>query len=136
MDPSTREKSAFVTHKGLHEFVRMPFGLCNAPATFLRLMQVVLAGLERRSCFVYMDDILVCSETLEDHLQHLESVFERLRQANLTLRPDKCFFVRREVRYLGHVISQSGISPDADKTNKVKNFPAPRDVPFLRQILH
>ena len=63
LDPATREKSAFTTHRGLFEFQRMPFGLCNAPSTFQRLMQVVLAGLERQCCFVYIDDILVCSRT-------------------------------------------------------------------------
>ena len=98
-------------------------------------MQVILAGLEWKSCFVYMDDILVCSDTFEDHLQHLESVFDRLRRVNLTLKPEKCFFVRREVKYLGHVISQSGISPDPDKTNKVMNIPVPSDVSSLRQFL-
>jgi len=90
MDPATREKSAFVTYHGLHEFVRMPFGLCNTPATFQRLMQVVLAGLEWKYCFVYLDNILVCSKTFGEHLEHLWLVFERLRRARLTLKPKKC----------------------------------------------
>ena len=100
MDPATREKSAFTTHCGLHEFVRMPFGLCNGPATFQRLMQAVLSGLEWRVCFVYLDDILVCTRTFHEHLQHLNLVIERLRQAGLTLKPQKCFFLLKEVHYL------------------------------------
>ena len=135
MDPATREKSVFVTHKGLHEFVRMPFGLCNAPATFQRLMQIVLAGIEWKFCFVYLDDILICSETFEEHLQHLSAVLERLHKANLTLKPKKCFFLQRVVVYLGHVISQNGVSPDPEKTSKVKQFPVPKDVSSVRQFL-
>ena len=78
MDPATKDKSAFTTHAGLFEFERMPFGLCNAPATFQRLMQAVLAGMEWKFCFVYLDDILVCSRTLEEHLDHFQQVFNRL----------------------------------------------------------
>ena len=75
LDPATRDKSAFTSHCGLYEFTRMPFGLCNAPATFQRLMQVVLSGLGGKFCFVYIDDILVCSKTFEEHIYHLKQVF-------------------------------------------------------------
>ena len=135
MDPATREKPAFVTHCGLHEFVRMPFGLCNAPATFQRLMQVVLAGLEWKCCFVYLDDNLVCSKSFGKHMEHLRLVFERLRQAGLTLKSKKCCFLREEVQYLGHVISKRGILPDPGKTQKVREFPTPTDVTTVRQFL-
>ena len=94
LDESSRQKSAFTTHRGLYEFVRMPFGLCNAPATFQRLMQVVLAGLEWTSCFVYIDDILVASKTFDEHMVHLQEVFDRLRKAGLRLKPKKCSFLR------------------------------------------
>lgn len=127
--PATREKSAFTTHCGLHEFVRMPFGMCNAPATFQRLMQVVLAGIGWKYCFVYLDDILICSETCEGHLEHLVEVFRRL------LKPKKCFFAQSIVRYLGHVISRYGVSPDPEKTRKVREFPVPTDVTHLRQFI-
>ena len=135
MDPATKEKSAFTTHAGLYEFERMPFGLCNAPATFQRFMQAVLIGLEWKCCFVYIDDILVCSETLEEHLEHLQQVFTRLRMAGLTLKPRKCSFLKDEVLYLGHVIAKGGILPDPAKTQKVKDFPVPTDVTKLRQFL-
>ena len=83
LDTKSREKSAFTTHCGLFEFNRMPFGFCNAPVTCQRLMQSVLAGLEGRICFVYIDNILVCSRTFEKHLSHLKQVFDRLRQSHL-----------------------------------------------------
>ena len=135
LDESSRPKSAFTTHKGLYEFVRMPFGLCNAPATFQRLMQVVLAGLEWSSCFVYIDDILVASRSFEEHLSHIKEVFSRLRKAGLCLKPKKCSFLCDQVVYLGHVISKKGIAPDPAKVQKVRDFPAPTDVSKLRQFL-
>ena len=78
MEPSSREKTAFVTHSGLYEFNVMPFGLVNAPSTFQRLMESVLAGLSGEKCIVYIDDILVPGETWKEHLQNLRLVFERL----------------------------------------------------------
>ena len=81
LSEEARPKSAFVTFNGLFEFVRMPFGLCNAPATFQRLMQRVLSGLEHKCSFVYLDDVLVASKSFADHLSHLREVFARLRSA-------------------------------------------------------
>ena len=112
----------------------MPFGLCNAPATFQRLIQAVLSGLEWQVCFVYLD-MLVCSRSFQEHLQHLDLVMERLRQAGLTLKPQKCFFPWKEVHYLGHLISREGIAPDPAKTQKVREFPVPTDVTKVRQFL-
>jgi hypothetical protein len=109
LDPESRQKSAFTTYCGLSEFVRMPFGLCNAPATFQRLMQKVLAGLEWRTCFVYLDDILVASRSFEEHLQHLREVFTRRRDAGLRLKPRKCSLLHDEVPFLGHIISTDGV---------------------------
>ena len=135
LDAESRPKTAFTTHQGLFEFVRMPFGLCNAPATFQRAMQSVLAGLEWRDCFVYIDDILVVSRTFEEHLRHLEQIFDRLRNANLRLKPKKCSFLCNKVTYLGHVISVEGVCPDPEKTEKVRSFPVPRDVTQVRQFI-
>ena len=135
LDKDAGPKSAFATHNGLYEFVRMPFGLCNAPATFQRVMQVVLAGLEWHSCFVYIDDVLIASRTFEEHMRHLEEVFERLRRVGLRLKPKKCLLLQDEVTYLGHVISVTGIRPDPMKTEKVKSFPTPDDVSKVRQFI-
>ena len=93
LDPESLNKSAFTTYRGHFEFTCMPFGLCNAPATFQRLMTQVLADLEWGICFVYLDDILVASQTFEEHLKHLESVFKRLRKAGLRLKPRECLLL-------------------------------------------
>ena len=135
LDKDSQAKTAFTTHCGLFEFTRMPFGLCNAPATFQRLMQLVLSGLEWDCCFVYIDDILVASKTFEDHLRHLQLVFERLRKAGLRLKPTKCHFIRDKVPYLGFLISKRGIQPDPLKTDKVNNFPRPTSLTSLRSFL-
>lgn len=135
LDHDARAKSALTTHHGLFEFVRMPFGLCNAPATFQRLMQAVLSGLEWRSCFAYLDDVLIASRTFVDHFRHLHEVFGRLREAGLCLKSKKCLILRDEVPYLGHVISTQGIRPDPSKTEKVKSFPTPTDTTTLRQFV-
>ena len=135
LDDDARTKTAFTTHQGLFEFVRMPFGLCNVPATFQRVMQSVLAGLVWRSCFVYIDDIFIASPTFKQHLQHVEEMFDRLRKANLRLKPKKCCFLRDEVTYLGHVLSAKGVQPDSEKTEKVRSFPIPTDVTQVRQFL-
>ena len=135
LDPETRDKTAFTTHKGLYEFQRMPFGLCNAPATFQRVMQSVLAGLEWKCCYVYIDDILVASSTFEEHLEHLRAVLLRLRKAGLRLKPKKCKLLQKEVFFLGHILSQEGIKPDPEKTAKVRDFPRPVDLTSLRQFL-
>ena len=131
LNPEDREKSAFTTFEGLFEFNVMPFGLCNAPATFQRLMDSVLAGLQWTSCLVYVDDIIIPGKTFDDHLHNLHSVLLRLREANLKLQPPKCIFARKSVSFLGHIISAKDIAADPTKVNKVATWPTPtcrRDV--------
>ena len=126
-----REKSAFTTPEGLFEFTVMPFGLCNAPATFQQLMDSVLAGLQWTTCLVYIDDVIILGKSFDDHLYNLSQVFNRLQQAGLKLQPGKCALVQRKVSFLGHVISPEGIATDPDKTSKVALWPNPtcrRDV--------
>ena len=100
-----------------------------------RIMQRVLSGLEGRSCFVYLDDILVVSKTFEEHLHHLRGVFLRIRASFLRLKPKKCGLLRPEVPFLGHVISAKGVQPDPGKTEKVKSYPQPVDVSGIRRFL-
>ena len=135
LDPESRQKAAFTTYCGLFEFVRMPFGLCNAPATFQRLMQKVLSGLEWHSCFVYLDDILVVSHSFEEHVQHLYDVFQRLREAGLRLKPAKCHLLRDEIPFLGHIVSTNGLRPDPEKIAKVRHYPTPADATQIRRFL-
>ena len=135
LEPNDREKTAFTIGTGLWQFTVMPFGLCNAPATFERLMENVLAGLSWKTCLVYLDDIIVVGKTFEDHMKNLEEVFERLKKANLKLSPKKCHLFQQEVHYLGHVVSGKGIAVDPNKIKAVKDWPVPKDKHELRSFL-
>ena len=125
IDPKDSSKTAFSTVYGHYEYLRMPFGLKGAPATFQRLMNSVLTGLQGIKCFVYIDDVVIYGNSLENHNSKLIEVLKRLRQNNLKLHPDKCEFLRKEVQYLGHVIGENGIKPDPNKISAVLEFPAP-----------
>ena len=135
MAADSKEKTAFITHNGLYEFNVLPFGLCNSPATFQRLMTHLMRGLEWSTCLVYIDDLIIFSRSFDDHLQHLEEVFKRLRDANVRLKPSKCHFVKPEVDYLGHLVSASGLRPNPDKIRAVQQFPTPRNVTDVRSFL-
>lgn len=113
----------------------MPFGPCNAPATFERLMDKVLQGLPLNVCLVYLDDILVHGKTFKAALHHLSDVFERLRQANLKLNPKKCSLFQKRVRYLGHIVSENGMETDPDKTDYIRNWPQPHSHRELKSFL-
>ena len=135
VSPEDREKTAFSTPYGLYQFRVMPFGLCNAPATFQRLMEEVLAGLHWTNCLVYLDDIIVFSQTIEDHLDKLREVFSRLRDAGLKIKPTKCHLLQRSVHYLGHVVSAEGIKTDPEKIRSVSDWPTPSNRKELKQFL-
>jgi len=130
-----KQKTAFSTPYGHYEFNRMPFGLKNAPATFQRLMNSVLTGMQGLKCLVYLDDIVIYGASLEEHNKRLEEVLQRLRENNLKLQPDKCEFLRKETIYLGHIISENGISPDPSKLTAIKEFPTPRKVKDIQSFI-
>lgn len=113
----------------------MPFGLKNAPATFQRLMNNVLSGLQGLYCFVYLDDIVIYANSIQDHENKLRSIFEKLKEHNLKLQPDKCEFMRHEVAYLGHIISNQGVSPDPEKTKAITKFPIPKNQKDIKSFL-
>ena len=119
-------KTAFSTEDGHWEYTKMPFGLKNAPATFQRLMNSVLPGLTPKQCLVYLDDIIIFGNSLEQHNERLTSVLRTLEKNNLKVQPDKCEFLRTEVKYLGHIISNEGVKPNPDKIETIQNFPIPR----------
>jgi len=114
-----KPKTAFTTCEGLYEFNVMPFGLCNAPATFQRLMDLVLAGIQWSQCLVYLDDVIIIGKDFEEHLYNLSSVLQKLREAGLRLKPSKCSFCQESVSYLGHIVPREGITTDPEKTAKV-----------------
>lgn len=135
MEEKDIEKTAFITHEGLYEFVVMPFGLCNAPATFQRTMQIVLGDLFYTVAPVYIDDIIVHSVTFKEHLEILEEVFRKIRNANLKLGPEKCKFCFKEIKFLGHIVGEDGIRTDPAKIEKVKTYPRPQNLTQLRGFL-
>lgn len=128
-------KTAFSTPYGHYQFKRMSFGLKNAPATFQRLMDNVLSGLQGNELFVYMDDIVIYARSLREHEIKFERLMQRLRAANLKLQPDKCEFLRHEVMYLGHIIGSDGVRPDPAKVKAVMNFPIPKNPKNIKQFL-
>ena len=119
MDEASKEKTAFTTHVGLFEFEVMPFGLCNAPATFQRLMENILHGIIGKACLVCTLMISYCCgglwRTVEEHLQNLVAVWERLREAGLRLKPSKCKLLQRELEYLGFCVSAAGVATSPQK---------------------
>ena len=135
LDENSKEKTAFSTGHGLWQFIVMPFGLCNGPATFERLMEQVLAGLPLSTTLVYLDDILVPGQSFSHQLTNLRKVFERLRAAKLKLSPKKCLLFRREVKCLGHVVIKNGISPDPDEVNAVMSWPIPTSATEVKSFL-
>ena len=134
MDEKDKEKTAFTCHKGLFEFNVMPFGLSNAPAVFQELMSVVLQGCNDFST-AYLDDIMIFSPTLKEHLEHICVIFDRLRQHNLKLKLKKCSFLKSETHYLGFVISEEGIKPDQKKVETIRSLPVPTCVREVRSFI-
>ncbi|KAL4107224.1 hypothetical protein QTP88_017607 [Uroleucon formosanum] len=134
IDESDIHKTAFSTKSGHYEYIRMPFGLSSAPATFTRAMKAVLMGLEEM-CTAYLDDIVVHGSSLRDHQEKLIQVFDRLRVHNLKLHPKKCNFLRKEVAYLGHIISETGVPPDPSKIQSIKNYPRPLNAKDVKSFL-
>jgi len=135
VDEADREKTAFITPEGLYEFKVMPFGLCNAPATFERTMDNLLRNFKWTMCLCYLDDIVVFSETFEDHIIRLRTVLQCIQKAGLILNPKKCLFGAREIKILGHRVSSAGIRPDADKIKAVKEFPTPKNTQDVKSFL-
>ena len=135
LDTAARAKAAFITPFGLYEWQCMPFGLCNAPGTFQRLMNCVLDGLIYSSCMVYLDDIIVYSHSFDEHLTRLAEVFDRLHAAGLKIKPSKCHLFQDSVVYLGHRLSHEGVSPDPSKFSAVQDWPTPCSVSDVRRFV-
>ena len=134
--PEDRFKTAFVTPDGgLYEYVRMPFGLTNAPGTFQRLMNTLFAQYIYKGVLIFLDDVLLYSGDVEQHIQNLKITFETLRKANLRLKPKKCKFFQKQVDYLGHTIQADGTSPDPGKVEAVKGWPVPKNVTDVRSFV-
>lgn len=135
VEKKDRQKTAFSTQNGHFEFLRMPFGLKTAPATFQRTMDNVLRGLQGLHCMVYLDDIIIYSNSLNEHLEKLRTIFDRLRATNLKIQLDKSEFLRKEVLYLGHTITKDGLKPNNDKIDAVLKYPLPKTTTEIKSFL-
>jgi hypothetical protein len=135
MKPEHKEKTAFSCHRGHFQFIKMPFGLNNAPATDQRCIDIVLMGLKVIDCLVYLDDIICFSVTMEEHANKLKAIFQRLEQANFKTQPEKCVFATDTVEYLGHICTPEGIRPDPKKIQAIEEYPVPKTVRDIRAFI-
>ncbi|CAC5424650.1 unnamed protein product [Mytilus coruscus] len=133
--PESSRYTAFNTCFGTYKFLRLPMGLKTSPNTFQLLMDRVLHGLKFKSCLCYLDDVLICSESFDQHISDLGEVLGRFRDAGLKLGPKKCSFATQSCVFLGHLISKDGILPPADRVQAIQEYPAPRNVKELRRLI-
>ncbi|GFO40428.1 Pol polyprotein [Plakobranchus ocellatus] len=130
LDEESKPKTAFCTRRGLFEFVRMPFGLCNAPATFSRVINLVLSDLNWESVLAFLDDVCVLGRGYEDHIDNLRKVFKRFQ-----MKPHKCSLFRREVEFLERLVSKNGIQILLDSVATVQKWPVPRTVQDIQRFM-
>ena len=133
LDTASKQYLTINTHRGLYHYNRLPFGVASAPAIFQRHMEIFLQGLDGVS--VYLDDILISGRTLDEHLQRLAKVLQRLVNSGMRLNKQKCSFLRSRIEYLGHVVDEEGIHPREEKVKAIKEAPATTNVPQLRSFL-
>ena len=133
--PESRPLTAFSTSHGRYHYLRMPFGLKSSPVTFVRLMDLVLGDLMSKGVFVYIDDLIIGSNSIEEHMELLKEVLTRLRKAGLKLKLEKCKFLQRKIDYLGHTLSENGIQVNDLKIKAIKDYPVPCDKKAVKSFL-
>uniref|UniRef100_A0AAV2LHK1 Gypsy retrotransposon integrase-like protein 1 n=1 Tax=Knipowitschia caucasica TaxID=637954 RepID=A0AAV2LHK1_KNICA len=135
VDSKDREKTAFITKWGLYEYTRMPFGLCNAPSTFQRAMELVLRGLQWETLLIYLDDVIVIGNGVDQSLDRLEQVFQRFQSYGLKLKPSKCHLLQEEVLFLGHIVSGNRVGPNPALVKDVQQWNPPNNLQELQAFL-
>ena len=135
VEESDRDKTAWICKFGQFRYRRMPFGLCNSGATFQRLIDLVLSGIAYVSCLAYIDDIIIFSRSIPEHLERLSIVLQRISDAKLKCRPDKCVFLRTSVEFLGHLVSNEGVAILPSRIETVSSWPRPRSVKEVREVV-
>jgi len=141
MNEEDKPKTAFSTGNGLYQFTVMSFGLCNAPAIFERLMEMVLSGLPWEVCLLYLDDIVVHGREFGEAIKQLRTVLQWLCHAGLKLSPNKCILLQDSIPFLGHVVSDHGVSTDPKKMEAVRTWPSSTDsegcqkLPYYRRFV-
>lgn len=129
------EKTAFSINNGKYEFTRLPFGLKNAPSIFQRALDDILREFIGRCCYVYIDDIIIFSKSENEHFEHIGNIFKTLEEANMKVQLDKCNFFKKEVEFLGYIITPLGIKTNPEKVRAIENFPQPQNLKELRSFL-
>lgn len=135
MEEDDIHKTAFCYKNGFYEFTRMPFGLCNAPATFQRAMDSILKKERFKFAIPYLDDIIIYSDTEEDHRKHLEIIFGKLKSAGLSLNRKKCKLFRKEIKILGYIVEEGMVKTDPSKLEAILKFKRPENVKGIRSFL-
>ncbi|MGL6009303.1 MAG: reverse transcriptase family protein, partial [Culicoidibacterales bacterium] len=130
-----KEKTAFRWKSGFYEFNRMPFGLCNAPATFQRTMDIIFNGINGHFVIPYLDDVIIFSKNHQDHIEHVQAVMDRIEDAGIKLNKSKCKFFKSEIEILGCVIGNGCVKPTAAKIKAIKNCRKPSTIKELRSFL-
>jgi hypothetical protein len=119
-------KTALSTPSGSYQFNRLPYGVSNSPASFERLMDLVLKHLTGSECFVCIDNLILFADTIQEHARRLEHVLQSFDRANVQLEPGKCVFAQPKVEYLVYVVPREGIAASPDKVLAVRQYPVPR----------
>ena len=130
-----RHKTVFFTHSGVFQYVRMPFGLTNAPASFQRALDLILTKFKWKTCLIYLDDIIIFSNSIEEHIRHVDEVLQALREAGVTLNIEKSKFFTTKVEYLGHIIKPGKLEVDAANTQSLRDAKPPTTRTGLRSFL-
>jgi hypothetical protein len=133
--PEDCSKTAFITKYGLFEFARMAFGLCNSPATYARVINLVLRGLNWKVVLAFLDDILVLGRDFEGHLANLMAVLVRFREYGLKLKPKKCELFQKEVEFLGRVVGPIGMHIEPGYVKDIKDWPRPKNKKEVERFL-
>ena len=133
LDEESKKKAGFITSNGIYEYNRIPFGLQNGPAFFTAAMKTILGDL--KFVKVYIDDITISSNTEEEHLEHIQTVIDRLNEHNLRINPAKCTWFANEIKLLGHVIDKHVVKMDPEKIDKIKNFKTPKNIKDVESFL-
>ena len=133
--PEDRHKSAFICHAGQFQYVRMAFGLTNAPATFQRALDMILSRYKSKTCLVHIDDVIIYSKSVEEHIRHVDEVLTALKKAGVTLKKNKCTFFSDTVEYLGHVIKPGRLAIDRTNTASLRDAKLPQTRTELRSFL-
>ena len=135
IDEDDQEKTAFVTHQGLYHFTRMPFGLRNAPATFQRAVDIVLSSVRWQFCIVYLDDVIIFSNSVDEHIDHIDQVLTLLENAGMSIRLKKSFFMHKEIEYLGHIITPGELKVAQKTITAIQGMEPPRTKTEVKSFL-